>query len=104
MLHSGSRNVGNTTASFYDSIAGDRPGSGQNWPRTVRQCHSCVLSSLTLRGRRLRGQHGSLNYLEIDSAEGQDYLKDMQWCCLVAQLLGYLFFMSPNTVFNSTNI
>lgn len=55
MLHSGSRNVGNTTASFYDSIAGDR-------------------------GRRLRGQHGSLNYLEIDSAEGQDYLKDMQWC------------------------
>ena len=26
MLHSGSRNVGNTTASFYDKVAGNRPG------------------------------------------------------------------------------
>ena len=25
MLHSGSRNVGNTTASFYDRVAGERP-------------------------------------------------------------------------------
>ncbi|CAE7508582.1 rtcB [Symbiodinium pilosum] len=55
MLHSGSRNVGNTTASFYDQVAGNR-------------------------GVALRGHAGSLNYLEIDSADGQDYLKDMQWC------------------------
>ncbi|CAJ1419020.1 unnamed protein product [Effrenium voratum] len=55
MLHSGSRNVGNTTASFYDRVAGER-------------------------GVALRGLHGSLNYLEVDSEEGKDYLQDMQWC------------------------
>lgn len=55
MLHSGSRNVGNTTAAYYDEIAGKE-------------------------GQSLRGLHGSLNYLEIESAQGQNYLKDMLWC------------------------
>jgi len=55
MLHSGSRNVGNTTAAYYDGIAGEQ-------------------------GTLLRGLHGSLNYLEIDSMWGQNYLKDMSWC------------------------
>jgi len=55
MLHSGSRNVGNTTASFYDRVAGER-------------------------GVALRGLHGSLNYLDVESKDGKNYLKDMQWC------------------------
>lgn len=55
MLHSGSRNVGNTTASFYDRVAGER-------------------------GVALRGLHGSLNYLDVESKDGRNYLKDMQWC------------------------
>ncbi|CAL1130428.1 unnamed protein product [Cladocopium goreaui] len=55
MLHSGSRNVGNTTASFYDRVAGER-------------------------GVALRGLHGSLNYLDVESKDGRSYLKDMQWC------------------------
>jgi len=56
MLHSGSRNVGNTTAQFYDGVA-------------MRQ----------LRRKGLRSYPG-LNYLEIESEEGQQYLRDMEWC------------------------
>ncbi|CAK0827144.1 unnamed protein product [Prorocentrum cordatum] len=55
MLHSGSRNVGNTTAAHYDEIAGRE-------------------------GEFLQGVAGSLNYLEIESPSGQAYLKDMTWC------------------------
>lgn len=55
MLHSGSRHVGNSTAEHYDRIAGEQ-------------------------GSFLRGVSGSLNYLEIASTAGQDYLKDMSWC------------------------
>eukprot|EP00931_Biecheleriopsis_adriatica_P105525 TRINITY_DN80087_c0_g1_i1.p1 TRINITY_DN80087_c0_g1~~TRINITY_DN80087_c0_g1_i1.p1 ORF type:complete len:510 (-),score=75.23 TRINITY_DN80087_c0_g1_i1:133-1662(-) len=55
MLHSGSRHVGNSTAEHYDKIAGNQ-------------------------GVTLRGVHGSLNYLEVESEEGQNYLKDMLWC------------------------
>lgn len=55
MLHSGSRNVGNTTAAHYDEIAGRE-------------------------GEFLQGVAGSLNYLEIASPSGQAYLKDMTWC------------------------
>jgi len=55
MLHSGSRNVGNTTAAHYDAVAGRA-------------------------GTELRGVAGSLNFLEVASADGQNYLKDMAWC------------------------
>eukprot|EP00929_Paragymnodinium_shiwhaense_P060991 TRINITY_DN30444_c0_g1_i3.p1 TRINITY_DN30444_c0_g1~~TRINITY_DN30444_c0_g1_i3.p1 ORF type:complete len:550 (-),score=123.08 TRINITY_DN30444_c0_g1_i3:178-1827(-) len=55
MLHSGSRNVGNTTAEYYDKLAGKR-------------------------GHLLQGVAGSLNYLDVDSEDGQNYLKDMLWC------------------------
>jgi len=55
MLHSGSRNVGNTTAEHYDKIAGEE-------------------------GIFLQGVAGSLNYLEVESEHGQNYLKDMLWC------------------------
>jgi len=55
MLHSGSRNVGNTTAAHYDRIAGEE-------------------------GHLFRGVAGSLNYLDIASEAGKGYLKDMLWC------------------------
>lgn len=56
MLHSGSRNIGNTSATHYDSIARD-----------------------VLRKKGIQVPPG-LNYLEIDSNEGQAYLQDMEWC------------------------
>jgi len=55
MLHSGSRNVGNTTAEHYDKIAGEE-------------------------GVFFKGVAGSLNYLEVESEQGRNYLKDMLWC------------------------
>lgn len=55
MLHSGSRNIGNTTAEYYDKLAGTA-------------------------GTELRGVSGSLNYLDVNSKEGQGYLQDMTWC------------------------
>lgn len=56
MLHSGSRNIGNTSAAYHDGVAKD-----------------------LLRKEGIRVPPG-LNYLRIDSQEGQDYLKDMEWC------------------------
>eukprot|EP00930_Biecheleria_cincta_P070594 TRINITY_DN58223_c0_g1_i1.p1 TRINITY_DN58223_c0_g1~~TRINITY_DN58223_c0_g1_i1.p1 ORF type:complete len:382 (-),score=52.47 TRINITY_DN58223_c0_g1_i1:319-1380(-) len=55
MLHSGSRHIGNSTAAHYDNLAGEF-------------------------GTELKGLHGSLNYLEVESEVGQNYLKDMLWC------------------------
>merc|ERR1719330_2045668 len=52
MLHSGSRNIGNVTAQYYDKLA-------------AKQCG---------------GQQESLAYLEIASREGQEYLTDMTFC------------------------
>ncbi|GMH40104.1 hypothetical protein BSKO_08008 [Bryopsis sp. KO-2023] len=57
MLHSGSRNVGNTSAQFHDEVAKN-----------------------LLRSKGLRAQIPGLNYMEIESREGQEYLKDMEWC------------------------
>lgn len=51
MLHSGSRNVGNQTAMHHDKVAAQ---TGFPDPQ-------------------------GLNYMRIDSQEGQDYLKDMEW-------------------------
>jgi len=56
MLHSGSRNIGNTSASYHDGVA-----------RKI------------LQRQGIRVPPG-LNYLRIDSKEGQDYLQDMEWC------------------------
>eukprot|EP00210_Caulerpa_lentillifera_P001218 g1174.t1 len=56
MLHSGSRNIGNTSASYHDQVA---------------------KKMLSRQGKRVPP---GLNYLRIDSVEGQDYLKDMSWC------------------------
>ncbi|EIE20289.1 UPF0027-domain-containing protein [Coccomyxa subellipsoidea C-169] len=56
MLHSGSRNIGNITATHYDKMAKEG-----------------------LQQRGITTPH-NLNYLEIDSEEGQQYLQDMLWC------------------------
>mmetsp|Transcript_496 Transcript_496/g.1474 ORF Transcript_496/g.1474 Transcript_496/m.1474 type:complete len:344 (+) Transcript_496:155-1186(+) len=56
MLHSGSRNIGNQTAQHYDSKAKE------------------YIAQLGL------GEVHGLNYLRIDSQDGQDYLNDMTWC------------------------
>jgi len=58
MLHSGSRNIGNTTAANYDEIA------------------KSILEKQGVNTRALNG----INYMPIDSEEGQAYLKDMTWC------------------------
>ena len=55
MLHSGSRNVGNTTAAHYDGLARD----------ALKQTLPAHLQSRVPAG---------LNYMEIDSEEGQAYL------------------------------
>jgi tRNA-splicing ligase RtcB len=52
MLHSGSRNIGNVTASHYDGVA-------------AKQCG---------------GAKEALAYLKIKSKEGQEYLTDMTFC------------------------
>ncbi|DBA69704.1 TPA: hypothetical protein ACH3X2_012636 [Trebouxia sp. C0005] len=56
MLHSGSRNIGNITAQNYDKIA---------------------QAQLTQQNIKVPG---GLNYLEIDSRPGQEYLQDVAWC------------------------
>jgi tRNA-splicing ligase RtcB len=58
MLHSGSRNIGNRVAQHYDQIAKQ------------------YLEEHGVDTRALEG----LNYLPIESEEGQEYLKDMAWC------------------------
>jgi tRNA-splicing ligase RtcB (3'-phosphate/5'-hydroxy nucleic acid ligase) len=58
MLHSGSRNIGNRVAQYYDEIA------------------QKLLKKQGVNTIRLNG----MNYMEIDSQEGQDYLRDMEWC------------------------
>lgn len=60
LLHSGSRNIGNRTATHYDQLA-----------KLHLEKHLGVAAT-----RRLHGIH----YLPIDSQEGQDYLADMEWC------------------------
>jgi len=59
MLHSGSRGIGNKTADHYDSLAFER---------------GTQLSAPT------GGDAERINFMEIRSQEGQDYLKDMTWC------------------------
>ena len=94
MLHSGSRNVGNTTASFYDRVAGERPWCQlqrrQRQTGSNRHCPVqswCIIVCFNLaRGVALRGLHGSLNYLDVESKDGKNYLKDMQWCTAAALL------------------
>lgn len=73
MLHSGSRNVGNITAQYYDKVASEH------------------LQALGLDTRAL----GGLNYLEIDSTDGRAYLQvSFAVChflaCRVLQLWGWL--------------
>lgn len=58
MLHSGSRNIGNRVATRYDQVA------------------KHLLLSQGVDTQPLRGIH----YMPIDSQEGQDYLRDMEWC------------------------
>lgn len=57
MLHSGSRNLGKITADRYNDMA-----------------------KQFMAGKNLTPQNADLNYLLIDSQEGQDYLTDMNWC------------------------
>eukprot|EP00899_Mesostigma_viride_P015076 jgi/Mesvir1/2356/Mv06737-RA.1 len=59
MLHSGSRHIGNKTASYYDRLA---------------------VQQMADDGRSPPGQRSDINSLRIDSDEGRDYLADMQWC------------------------
>ncbi|CAF3319530.1 unnamed protein product [Rotaria socialis] len=61
MLHSGSRRIGKETCDHYHSLAG-------------RQ--------MSQRGLPIVNE---LKYLDIDSDEGQDYLKDMRWCLNYAE-------------------
>lgn len=57
LLHSGSRNIGNITAQHYDEVARKgKQNTGLNWTPP------------------------DLNFLAIDSSEGQSYLRDMEWC------------------------
>lgn len=58
MLHSGSRNIGNRIAQHYDKVAKD------------------MLKKQGVNTHALNG----LNYMPIDSQEGQDYLRDMEFC------------------------
>jgi tRNA-splicing ligase RtcB (3'-phosphate/5'-hydroxy nucleic acid ligase) len=58
MLHSGSRKVGKRVAQYYGEIA------------------QKILRKQGVNTFRLNG----INYLEIESQEGQDYLRDMEWC------------------------
>ncbi len=58
MLHSGSRNIGNTTAQHYDKLA-----------------------KVLLRGGGIKSSAGDLNYLEVDSEEGQAYLRVILLSC-----------------------
>eukprot|EP00741_Cyanophora_paradoxa_P001747 tig00000073_g1694.t1 len=61
MLHSGSRNVGKTTAEHYNELAMQqmRKEGGEAARRATKD---------------------GLNWLRVDSREGQAYLTDMQWC------------------------
>eukprot|EP01025_Chloroclados_australasicus_P004522 TRINITY_DN1112_c0_g1_i1.p2 TRINITY_DN1112_c0_g1~~TRINITY_DN1112_c0_g1_i1.p2 ORF type:complete len:330 (-),score=37.71 TRINITY_DN1112_c0_g1_i1:411-1400(-) len=56
LLHSGSRNIGNITAELYNKKA-----------------------QAILKKKGIQMPPG-LNYMEIDSKEGREYLQDMQWC------------------------
>lgn len=58
LLHSGSRNIGNRVAQYYDGLARK------------------FLEGQGIETKPLNGIH----YMPIDSDEGQDYLKDMEWC------------------------
>ena len=58
LLHSGSRNIGNRVARHYDDVA-------------RRMLHRQGIDV-----RKLEGIH----YMPIESREGQDYLRDMEWC------------------------
>jgi len=58
LLHSGSRNIGNRVAQHYDSVAKN------------------ILHQKGVNTRKLNGIH----YMPIESQEGQDYLRDMEWC------------------------
>lgn len=58
MIHSGSRNLGSKVADFYDGIAKDL---AKKWhiPNVIEQ---------------------ELAYLPVDTKEGQDYIREMQYC------------------------
>ena len=58
LLHSGSRNIGNRVAQHYDGLA------------------KGILEKQGVDTRKLNGIH----YMPIESREGQDYLRDMEWC------------------------
>jgi tRNA-splicing ligase RtcB len=57
LLHSGSRNIGNRVAQHYDNIA------------------KHLLQRQGVDTKELKGIH----YMPIESEEGQNYLRDMQW-------------------------
>lgn len=56
-LHSGSRNIGKVTAEKYNELAKEYMQKTNTSPKNP-----------------------DLNFLEIDSKEGQEYLMDMEWC------------------------
>ena len=56
MVHSGSRRIGNETATHYDRLA---------------------KKQMAQLGRQVYGQ---LHYLDADSDVGKQYLQDMSWC------------------------
>lgn len=60
MLHSGSRNVGKTTAEYYNQLA-------------ITQMQAMGTADGDAKSK-------DLNYLRIDTVEGQAYLSDMLWC------------------------
>ena len=64
MVHSGSRNIGNKTAGYYDKIA--RKLNIQ-WHTKVPMAHE-------------------LAFLPIETKEGKDYMDEMNWCVAFAKL------------------
>ncbi len=56
-LHSGSRNIGKVTAENYNSLAIEYMAK-----------------------KNIKSRNPDLNFLDIDTEEGQNYLQDMEWC------------------------
>lgn len=68
MVHSGSRNIGYKVAQFYNNLA----------RKSREKFHSTIPTSW------------DLDFLPMDSAEGQDYLSEMNYCLEFARASRYL--------------
>mmetsp|Transcript_8150 Transcript_8150/g.15124 ORF Transcript_8150/g.15124 Transcript_8150/m.15124 type:complete len:535 (-) Transcript_8150:76-1680(-) len=71
MLHSGSRNIGNICAAYWNDVARGKQDPPENI-ELDRQKDTRVVSP-------------ELSFLRISSLAGREYLKDMSWCQRYAQ-------------------